>query len=410
MKVLGTTRRYRAHHDAFCQDQARALAALGNDVYVFACDGADDDLTLDGQASSVERVRVVAPRRASPGARVRVLAVALVKAVVRRPIRLWLLVWRTSRRHGLRREFVKSLEAATPVLAARADVVHIGWLDLAVRCVDVLPLIRGAKVVTCHGSDVRVTPLGGASQRAVIQRVFEETNLVHCVSDDLRAHALELGLDPAKAFVGQWGVDTSFFSPEQSGGVPHPSSDDRKTLRVVSVGRLHWVKGYEYALQALAQVREAGIEVSYEVLGEDCGALLSMLTAVRDFGLEEQVIIRGECPDHVVVQALRAADVFVLSSVSEGLSTATLEAMAVGVPVVVTDVGGMRDAVTDGVEGFVVPARDPAGLASALLELAADPLRRQQMGAQGRKRVDADFDVSMLARALHEQYQRLVDA
>ena len=138
------------------------------------------------------------------------------------------------------------------------------------------------------------------------------------------------------------------------------------------------MKGYEFALQALAQVRRAGVEIEYTIIGNsDDKELLIVLATVRDLDLEPHVHIRGRLSRNEVVEALQAADVFLLASLSEGLSTATLEAMAVGLPVVVTDVGGMREAVTDGVEGRVVPPRDPAALAAALLELAADATARR---------------------------------
>jgi colanic acid/amylovoran biosynthesis glycosyltransferase len=109
-----------------------------------------------------------------------------------------------------------------------------------------------------------------------------------------------------------------------------------------------------------------------------------------------------------VRELLRRADVFLHPSLSEGLSNATLEAMAVGLPVVVTDVGGMRELVTDGVDGFVVPPRDAAALAAALLDLAADPELREKMGERGRQRVVEDFDAEPRTAAMLEQYRRLV--
>jgi glycosyltransferase involved in cell wall biosynthesis len=169
------------------------------------------------------------------------------------------------------------------------------------------------------------------------------------------------------------------------------------------------VKGYEFALQALAQVRGAGIDFDYTIIGSDDERdLLSVLATVRDLDLGPNVHVRGPLPPDAVLEALRVADVFLLPSLSEGLNTATLEAMAVGLPVVVTDVGGMREAVTDGVEGRVVPPRDPSALAGALLELAADEALRAAMGERGRRRTIEDFDSMLSARAMLEQYQRLV--
>jgi glycosyltransferase involved in cell wall biosynthesis len=98
---------------------------------------------------------------------------------------------------------------------------------------------------------------------------------------------------------------------------------------------------------------------------------------------------------------LRAADLFVLSSLSEGIANAALEAMSCGLPVVTSDCGGMREAVTDGVEGYVVPLRDPQAMAAALHKLANDSLLRSRMGATGRNRVIADFNLDDQIYAFH---------
>ena len=195
-------------------------------------------------------------------------------------------------------------------------------------------------------------------------------------------------------FVGSWGVDTDTFRPTpDSLATGRAPVDGDGTLRVVSVSRLHWVKGYEFALQALAIVRRSGLEIDYTIIGQaDDKGMLSVLTTARDLGLESSVHVRGTRSPAEIVETLRSADVFLLTSLSEGLSTATLEAMAVGLPVVVTDVGGMREAVTDGVDGFVVPPRDPDTIAAALVELAGDAELRRRMGEQGRRRAVDDFD------------------
>jgi glycosyltransferase involved in cell wall biosynthesis len=100
--------------------------------------------------------------------------------------------------------------------------------------------------------------------------------------------------------------------------------------------------------------------------------------------------------------------VYLHPSVSEGLSNATLEAMAVGLPVVVTDVGGMRELVSDGDNGFVTPSRDPTALATALRELAADSELRAKMGQRGRERAVERFDIKSCTEALLDHYRRLV--
>ncbi len=101
----------------------------------------------------------------------------------------------------------------------------------------------------------------------------------------------------------------------------------------------------------------------------------------------------GRQPPEVVRSYLQQADAFLLSSLSEGIANAALEAMACGIPVVTSDCGGMREAITHGVEGFVTPLRQPEAMAQALQRLWQDPELRRQMGEHGRARVLADFNL-----------------
>jgi colanic acid/amylovoran biosynthesis glycosyltransferase len=106
-----------------------------------------------------------------------------------------------------------------------------------------------------------------------------------------------------------------------------------------------------------------------------------------------------------VWQQLQAADVFVLSSLSEGVSNAVLEAMACGLPVVTTAVGGMGEVVTDGIEGFLVPARDSGAISQALAELWPQPKLRRRMGESGRERIQKDFKLDDQVTAFHDLFR-----
>jgi glycosyltransferase involved in cell wall biosynthesis len=207
------------------------------------------------------------------------------------------------------------------------------------------------------------------------------------VSEAIRRECERYGLDAAKAEVIRPAVDPQVFYPEAN------SKAQDGAFHVVSVGNLSWVKGFEYALEAVRLLADRGVDVRFDIIGHG-PERHRLLYTIADLGLGERVRLLGRREPEEVRAHLRKADAFLLSSVTEGISNAVLEAMSTGVPVVTTDCGGMGEAVTDGVEGFVVPTRDPAAIASALTRLAADATLRIRMGDAARLRIVGEFSLS----------------
>jgi sugar transferase (PEP-CTERM/EpsH1 system associated) len=178
------------------------------------------------------------------------------------------------------------------------------------------------------------------------------------------------------------------------------NSDD---LVIGTVGRLVPVKNQAMLLDALALVRAQGISFKAVFAGE--GPLLGELQArANSLGLTDHVVLAGNRRD--VPDILAAYDIFVLSSLSEGLSNVIQEAMAAGLPVVATDVGGASELVQHGRTGCLVPSADPQALAAALVELARSPALRRVMGAAARARAD-EFGLDRMIREYEQLYLEL---
>jgi glycosyltransferase involved in cell wall biosynthesis len=143
-------------------------------------------------------------------------------------------------------------------------------------------------------------------------------------------------------------------------------------------------------LAGLRQLVDRGIPAHLTIIG-DGPERWRLLYTVHDLKLNSVVEICGQMHPEQVRQRLQKADVFLLSSLSEGISNAVLEGMACGLPVVTSAVGGMAEAVTDGVEGFVVQARDPHVMAEALANIWYQPELRRTMGNAARARIISDF-------------------
>jgi glycosyltransferase involved in cell wall biosynthesis len=221
------------------------------------------------------------------------------------------------------------------------------------------------------------------SVRDGLPLTFRRATLVHCVSTAIQQEAARYGLEEPKSRIIRAGVDPNFFSP-----APHRETSDR--IRLVTVGRLEWTKGMTWGLRALTRLVEARVPVVLTIIG-DGPERQRLLYTMEDMGLRDYVRPLGRLAPMDVRDELRRSDIFILPSLTEGLSNAGIEAMGCGLPVVMTDCGGAREGVTDGVEGFVVPLWDPEAMAEALLKLARDPELRARMGRAARERVLHDF-------------------
>jgi glycosyltransferase involved in cell wall biosynthesis len=170
-------------------------------------------------------------------------------------------------------------------------------------------------------------------------------------------------------------------------------------VTLLSVGRLRAPKDFVGLVRAAARLEPGSFRLWIAGDGPDRGAVAA---EVRRLALDDAVVLLGARDD--IDDLLAAADVFVLSSRSEGLPMSILEAMAAGLPVVASAVGGVPEVVDD-TTGALVPPGDPAALASALVRLVADPGLRERLGNAGRRRAEHDFSVDEFRRAHVEVYR-----
>jgi len=286
-----------------------------------------------------------------------------------------------------------------PLVGRDVDVAYFPW-NLAVNGYEPLLETGLPFVVSCRGGQINVYPHVPGRERvpAQLERTFRRATAVHCVSRDILDEAQRYGLDPAKARVIPPAVDTDTFVPA---AVPRPAG---RCLEIVTTGSLNWRKGLEYMLVAFAKAVREGLDARLTIVGSGPERQRVLYTR-DDLGLGARVNLVGALEPAKVVETLQASDMFVLASLSEGIANAVLEAMACGLPVVTTDCGGMAEAVTDGVEGFVVPVRDPDTMAARFVQLGRDPELRARMGQLGRARVQRDFELRDQARAMADLFR-----
>ena len=257
-------------------------------------------------------------------------------------------------------------------------------------------------VFTEHGRLSDAPP--SAKRRLANQVMGRLPGAFYAVSEDLRRHMLAEGFPAHRVRVIYNGIEP--------GAAPTPADrlDARRRLAIVddafvvgACGRLDRVKDLATLLNAFAVVRSRVPHAMLVIVGGGAERM-PLEQQVVSLGLQGAVRFTGHRDD--VRRLLPAFDVFVNSSISEGVSLTILEGMASSLPVVATRVGGTPEVVEDGVTGLLVPARSPDALAQAIGELANDPARTVAMGAAGRTRVEGTFNIDRMV----DQYAGVYDA
>jgi glycosyltransferase involved in cell wall biosynthesis len=276
----------------------------------------------------------------------------------------------------------------------RPDIVHahsskVGILGRLAAALARVPI----RIYTVHGWSFAA--YGGVSGRLYLwleRLVRPLTTATVCVAESTRAQGLAgRACDPARTVVIHNAVDASSFAEaRRAEALP----------RFVSVGRLAFPKDFATLVEALARI-EGEFRAALVGEGPDLGEVAAALRRAR---LIDRVELLGSRDD--VPELLASADVFVLSSRSEGFPVSVLEAMAAGLAVVASDVGGVAEAVVDGETGLLVPAGDAEALAAALGRLVQDDGLRGRLGASGRARARARFDLPAFRAAHVELYRR----
>ena len=285
----------------------------------------------------------------------------------------------------------------------RTDVVHTRNAEAFFYGVLAAKLAGVRRVV--HSEHGRVLP--DTRRRMAAQRLLLRfTDAAFAVSEQLRRDLVShLGVCEGRFEVIYNGVDVARVARADRASARRALGAAADELVVGSVGRLVPVKNYGLLVRAFARVAGATARPMRLVLIGDGPERASLAAAAEAHGVAARTALLGHRED--VAELLVGLDAFVLPSVSEGMSNTLLEAMAAGVPVVASDVGGNREIVADGRSGLLFASGDEAQLAAHLRGLLEDPGRRAQLGSAGHDRVVREFSMNAMIRNYEALYERV---
>ena len=293
-----------------------------------------------------------------------------------------------------------------PIRAIDSQIAHFEFSGIAASYLDELPkLHRNTKIaVSCRGAAEQIEPLKNPQRRIALERVFEIADLIHCVSDDMRITVEALGAPAAKILVNRPAIPVDQFASLRSRELEHDGP-----FRLLSIGRLHWKKGFDDSIRAVAELLKRGIEVDYRIAGEG-PEREKLMFMIHELGCESSVSLLGALGQAEIKELLGWSDALLLPSLSEGISNAVLEAMAAGLPVVSTRCGGMAEVVEDGVNGILVDVGDTSAMCDHLAEIASSPDTRALLGSAAAATADTHLDISHQLSRFIEAYRGLISS
>jgi len=289
------------------------------------------------------------------------------------------------------------------VYSVNPDIIHIQWSTHIAVFRDIIKKGNIKFIVSFRGRMINISPFVDKKIAALYRELFPEIEGFHAVSNSILENAGLFGADKGKAKVVYPAVnDTLFYGEEVETTFKKPDS----ILRILSVGRQHWKKGYPVALDVCKTLKDKGINFIYTIIAG--GDKEELIYDIHDLGLENNIKLVDRLPHDEVLDVYRQSHLFLLPSFEEGVANVALEAMAIGVPVISTNCGGMEELIENDKNGWIVPVRDVGSMVRAVERFIAIPEKRiYEIVSEARKTIEKNHLQSMQTKRMIELYKSI---
>ena len=222
---------------------------------------------------------------------------------------------------------------------------------------------------------------------------MEKVDKVHSISYSLLEKAKKIGLDNSiNQEVIFPAVDTARFQNKEA----KKPLNTKKEIEILTVARLHWIKGLDYTIEAMAQL--SSINFRYTIVGNGI-EYERLISTINELNLNNKVRLVGYIPNEDLVSIYKKADIYVQYSIEEGFCNAVLEAQSMGVLTIVSNASGLQENIIDGKTGWIVPKREPILLANKIIQITS--MKEEKLNSfrlNAIKRVKSKFDINTQAK------------
>ena len=299
--------------------------------------------------------------------------------------------------HGNWIRVFKNLIINSHIIGKNLDWLHFGFATTALGREN-LALAMGIKAaVSLRGFDIGLYP---HHHPDCYNLLWQKIDKVHTISDDLYQKALGLGLDSKTPYQKITpAINTDFFRSKSFKDLHEP-------LRILTVGRLTWKKGYEYALEALSLLKEKQINFEYHIVGEG-NYREAIIYCTHQLRLAEHIKLKGLLSPEDVKKEMEWADIYIQPSIQEGFCNSVLEAQSMGLLCIVTNAEGLTENVIDWETGWVVKKRSARNLFNKIMDIITfDILELNQIRNNAVSRVIKQFNFDTQKKRFINFYQK----
>lgn len=280
------------------------------------------------------------------------------------------------------------------------DIIHFEFSGIAVSFLEILDAIKPITVVSCRGSAEKVKVLTEPDRAEKLKQVFTSIHAIHCVSIDMQKTIEPYCLNTNKIFVNRPAIDASFFTPEKT-------ETGFSGTSILSIGRFTFQKGYLIGILAIKQLVDKGYSIKWNIIGD--GPLYEeVVFHIHTLGLEKNIILHGKKNKNEVNEWMNKSDVFLLTSVYEGIPNVVLEAMAKELPVVTTKSGGVDEVIEHGVDGYIAELYDVNQIAALIENLIINKNLKTVIGTKARNKILAEYTIQRQLNVFQDKYSNLI--
>lgn len=294
---------------------------------------------------------------------------------------------------------IQNLETA--VHRIRPDVIHLQWTSVIPYMETILEEGKIPVILSQRGFHTNVKPFVEPENLIYLQKWYPRMAAFHSVSK-----AIQKNGDRIKNFPGK--IDDVIYTGLDSEKLPFQKTyRHQKPVQLLSAGRSHWIKGYETSILACSFLKKKGLDFRYTIIGAAGDEALQYMIA--DLDLKEEISLLPQQTQEFVFSKMQNASLLLLPSLEEGLPNVLVEAMALGLPVISSDCGGVPELVEPDQNGFLVPVLQPETMADAILNFTQMTEEEiENLKVRARKKIETRHNLIKMTEEMENLYRKAI--